>query len=123
MHVESTIFISERNKARVYLWSAIQQPVLIKQLCGLPYNQWNFICFSFFFLKRNISIAINWVPNEVSSTLARRYLRRGLSVKYMLDDHVVEYIRQQKLYAVNAMLVHQFYVAKGEFCDFVFDRC
>lgn len=54
-------------------------------------------------VKRNISIAINWVPNEVSSTLARRYLRRGLSVKYMLDDHVVEYIRQQKLYAVDTM--------------------
>lgn len=52
--------------------------------------------------KKNIDIVTNWVPNEVSSTLARRYLRRGLSVKYMLDDHVVEYIRQQKLFNVDA---------------------
>lgn len=51
--------------------------------------------------KKNIDIVTNWVPNEVSSTLARRYLRRGLSVKYMLDDNVVEYIRQQKLYGVE----------------------
>lgn len=48
--------------------------------------------------KKNIDIVTNWVPNEVSSTLARRYLRRGLSVKYMLDDNVVEFIRLQKLY-------------------------
>lgn len=51
--------------------------------------------------KNRIDIVTNWVPNEVSSTLARRYLRRGLSVKYMLDDNVVEYIRNQKLFGVD----------------------
>ncbi|XP_031616618.1 nicotinamide/nicotinic acid mononucleotide adenylyltransferase 3 isoform X2 [Contarinia nasturtii] len=52
--------------------------------------------------KKKIDIVTNWVPNEVSSTLARRYLRRGLSVKYMLDDNVVEYLRQQKLYGADS---------------------
>lgn len=52
--------------------------------------------------KKKIDIVTNWVPNEVSSTLARRHLRRGLSVKYMLDDYVVEYIRQQRLYAQDS---------------------
>lgn len=42
------------------------------------------------------------MPNEVSSTLARRFLRRGLSVKYMLDDNVVKYIQQHKLYGVGS---------------------
>lgn len=52
--------------------------------------------------KKKIDIVTNWVPNEISSTLARRHLRRGLSVKYMLDDNVVEYIRQQKMYGVDS---------------------
>ncbi|XP_055313314.1 nicotinamide/nicotinic acid mononucleotide adenylyltransferase 3-like isoform X2 [Sitodiplosis mosellana] len=52
--------------------------------------------------KHRIDIITNWVPNEVSSTLARRYLRRGLSVKYMLDDNVVEYIRHKKLFGVDS---------------------
>lgn len=52
--------------------------------------------------KKKINIVTNWVPNEVSSTLARRQLRRGLSVKYMLDDYVVEYIRQHRLYAQDS---------------------
>lgn len=53
--------------------------------------------------KTKIDVVTNWVPNEVSSTLARRYLRRGLSVKYMLDDNVVEYIRHQKLYGSDSL--------------------
>lgn len=55
--------------------------------------------------KTKIDVVTNWVPNEVSSTLARRYLRRGLSVKYMLDDNVVEYIRHQKLYGSDSLWV------------------
>uniref|UniRef100_U5ETA0 Nicotinamide-nucleotide adenylyltransferase n=1 Tax=Corethrella appendiculata TaxID=1370023 RepID=U5ETA0_9DIPT len=51
--------------------------------------------------KKNITIVTNWVPNEISSTLARRFLSRGLSVKYLLDDAVVEYIRKKGLYGTN----------------------
>lgn len=52
--------------------------------------------------KKKIDIITNWIPNDVSSTLARRFLRRGLNLKYVLDDYVVEYIRQQKLYAMGS---------------------
>lgn len=55
-----------------------------------------FVCF-----QKNIKIVTNWVPNEVSSTMARRHLSRGLSVKYMLDDIVVDYIRQNGLYGAS----------------------
>lgn len=48
--------------------------------------------------KWNIDVVTNCVPNEISSTLARRHLRCGLSVKYLLDDCVIEYIRQHRLY-------------------------
>lgn len=49
-------------------------------------------------LKRHITIVTNWVPNEVSSSLSRRLLGRGASVKYLMDDAVIEYIRQHGLY-------------------------
>lgn len=52
--------------------------------------------------KKKIDIITNWIPNDVSSTLARRFLRRGWNLKYVLDDYVVEYIRQQKLYAAGS---------------------
>lgn len=55
----------------------------------------------FFCFQKNITIVTNWVPNEVSSTMARRHLSRGLSVKYMLDDVVVDYIRQNGLYGAS----------------------
>lgn len=54
--------------------------------------------------KHRIDVITNWVSNEMSSTMARRYLRRGLSVKYMLDDNVTQYIRQHKLFGAANVL-------------------
>ncbi|XP_058826277.1 nicotinamide/nicotinic acid mononucleotide adenylyltransferase 3 isoform X2 [Topomyia yanbarensis] len=48
--------------------------------------------------RKNITIVTNWVTNDVSSTLVRRLLSRGMSIKYLLDDYVMEYIKQQGLY-------------------------
>lgn len=48
--------------------------------------------------RRNIHIVTNWIANDVSSTLARRFISRGLSVKYLLDDAVIEYINKTSLY-------------------------
>lgn len=52
--------------------------------------------------KKNIEIVTNWMSNEVSSTLVRRHLRRGQSVKYMLDDCVIEYIERHRLYTLDS---------------------
>lgn len=51
--------------------------------------------------RRNITIVTNWVTNDVSSTLVRRLLSRGQSVKYLLDDYITEYIRKHLLYGTN----------------------
>ncbi|XP_058058060.1 uncharacterized protein LOC131209091 isoform X1 [Anopheles bellator] len=51
--------------------------------------------------RRNITIVTNWVTNDVSSTLIRRLLSRGLSVKYLLDEHVTEYIKKFGLFGCN----------------------
>lgn len=48
--------------------------------------------------KRNITIVTNWIPNEVSSTLVRKFIKRELSVKYLIDDDVIEYIHKHGLY-------------------------
>lgn len=52
--------------------------------------------------QRNISIVTEWIPNEVSSTMVRRLLNRGKSVKYILNDNLIEYIKKNNLYGVNS---------------------
>ncbi|EDW24910.1 GL24404 [Drosophila persimilis] len=52
--------------------------------------------------QRNITLITNWVANEVSSTLVRRLLSRGQSVKYLIDDLVLEYIKRQRLFNVKS---------------------
>lgn len=49
----------------------------------------------------NITVVTNWVANDVSSTLARRFISRGRSVKYLLDDAVIDYINKHQLYRGN----------------------
>lgn len=49
-------------------------------------------------MQRHITIVTNWVANEVSSSIARRLIGRSLSVKYLLDDSVIDYIQQHELY-------------------------
>ncbi|KAG8197399.1 hypothetical protein JTE90_013519 [Oedothorax gibbosus] len=52
--------------------------------------------------KNNIHIVTEWITNEISSTSIRRALRRGNSVKYLLPDPVLQYIKEEGLYASNA---------------------
>ncbi|XP_037913434.1 nicotinamide/nicotinic acid mononucleotide adenylyltransferase 1 isoform X2 [Hermetia illucens] len=54
--------------------------------------------------RKHIQIVTNWVPNEVSSTLIRRLLGRGQSVKYLIDDLVIDYVLKNGLYNSNAPL-------------------
>jgi nicotinamide mononucleotide adenylyltransferase len=39
-----------------------------------------------------------WIPNDISSTLVRLGISRGLSIKYLLPNAVVDYIREKGLY-------------------------
>ncbi|XP_072306259.1 nicotinamide/nicotinic acid mononucleotide adenylyltransferase 1 [Eucyclogobius newberryi] len=49
--------------------------------------------------RNNIHIVQEWVTNEISATHVRRALRRGRSVRYLLPDKVLNYIRQHQLYS------------------------
>ncbi|XP_011177822.3 nicotinamide/nicotinic acid mononucleotide adenylyltransferase 1-like [Zeugodacus cucurbitae] len=48
--------------------------------------------------SRNIELVTNWSTNNMSSTYIRRLLKRDKSVKYLIDDDVIEYIRKYNLY-------------------------
>lgn len=52
-------------------------------------------------LQNSIHIVTEWISNEVSSTQIRRALRRGNSVKYLIQDSVLQYIKDNELYTSN----------------------
>ncbi|KAJ8270196.1 hypothetical protein GJAV_G00111460 [Gymnothorax javanicus] len=52
--------------------------------------------------RENIFLVREWISNDISATEVRRALRRGLSVKYLLPDTVIEYIHQHSLYTLES---------------------
>ena len=47
----------------------------------------------------NIDIVPEWITNEISSTKIRRALRRNESVKYLVQEPVIDYIKDRGLYS------------------------
>ncbi|KAL8264250.1 hypothetical protein R6Q59_022380 [Mikania micrantha] len=52
--------------------------------------------------KSNIEVVNEIVPNRISSTIVRDCISRGLSVKYLTSDEVIEYVKQNQLYMNTA---------------------
>jgi nicotinamide mononucleotide adenylyltransferase len=50
----------------------------------------------------NIFLVPQLIQNDVSSTKVRLFLRRGLSVRYLLPAPVIDYIEEHDLYADDA---------------------
>ncbi|KAJ6589872.1 hypothetical protein DFH09DRAFT_1140321 [Mycena vulgaris] len=48
--------------------------------------------------QHNIHLISQLIQNDVSSTKVRLFIRRGLSVRYLLPSNVVDYIEQNGLY-------------------------
>lgn len=48
--------------------------------------------------EENLLLVTEWIPNEISSTRIREAVEKGESVKYLLQDPVIEYIRIRRLY-------------------------
>lgn len=53
--------------------------------------------------KSNIKIVDELVPNQISSTRVRDCILRGLSIKYLTADDVIDYITKHHLYANSAI--------------------
>ncbi|KAI0258765.1 Nucleotidylyl transferase [Gloeopeniophorella convolvens] len=52
--------------------------------------------------RHNIHLVPQLIQNDVSSTKVRLFLRRGLSVRYLLPMPVVDYIEEHNLYTEDA---------------------
>lgn len=48
--------------------------------------------------RQNIYMVREWIQNEISATSIRRALLKGESVKYLLPDSVISYIKQHNIY-------------------------
>ncbi|XP_075696697.1 nicotinamide/nicotinic acid mononucleotide adenylyltransferase 1 [Rhinoderma darwinii] len=48
--------------------------------------------------RDNIHLVEEWITNDISSTKVRRALRRGMSVRYLVPDPVLDYIKNHDLY-------------------------
>ncbi|XP_065883369.1 hexokinase-2-like isoform X2 [Dysidea avara] len=72
----------------------------------IGYNPQRFIYKSPILLRHqnNIEIVTEWIANAVSSTKIRRSLARGQSIKYLVPDPVVDYIKSNPtLYSLNPL--------------------
>lgn len=49
--------------------------------------------------KGNIIVVDDLVPNQISSTRVRECISRQLSVKYLMEDRVIDYIKRHQLYS------------------------
>lgn len=50
-------------------------------------------------LKNNIKIVDDLIPNQISSSRVRECISKGLSVKYLIPENVINYIKQHRLYS------------------------
>nr|XP_028586865.1 nicotinamide/nicotinic acid mononucleotide adenylyltransferase 3 isoform X2 [Podarcis muralis] len=48
--------------------------------------------------QHNIHLVREWIHNEISATNIRHALRKGQSVKYLVPDSVISYIKQHNIY-------------------------
>lgn len=48
--------------------------------------------------RRNVLVIKQLIYNDISSTKVRLFVRRGMSVQYLLPNSVIRYIQQHKLY-------------------------
>ncbi|XP_014644684.1 PREDICTED: nicotinamide/nicotinic acid mononucleotide adenylyltransferase 3 isoform X2 [Ceratotherium simum simum] len=52
--------------------------------------------------RHNVHLAREPVQNEISATYIRRALSQGQSVKYLLPDAVIDYIKEHNLYTKDS---------------------
>ncbi|XP_073459634.1 nicotinamide/nicotinic acid mononucleotide adenylyltransferase 1-like [Aquarana catesbeiana] len=49
--------------------------------------------------RHNIHLVEEWITHDISSTKIRQALRRGLSIRYLVPDPVLDYIKDHDLYS------------------------
>ncbi|KAL3232607.1 Nicotinamide/nicotinic acid mononucleotide adenylyltransferase 1 [Nakaseomyces bracarensis] len=57
--------------------------------------------------RRNVLVIKQLIYNDISSTKVRLFIRRGMSVQYLLPNSVIRYIQEHKLYINQSEPVKQ----------------
>ncbi|ANZ73436.1 BA75_00887T0 [Komagataella pastoris] len=57
--------------------------------------------------RKNILVITQLIYNDISSTKVRLFIRRGMSVQYLLPNSVIRYIQEHKLYVNDTEPVKQ----------------
>ncbi|KAJ3319120.1 hypothetical protein HDV06_006679 [Boothiomyces sp. JEL0866] len=52
---------------------------------------------------KNVWVVKQYIHNDISSTKIRLFIRRGMSIRYLLPDPVVDYIHQNGLYRADVV--------------------
>lgn len=48
--------------------------------------------------RKNVFVVKQYIHNDISSTKIRLFVRRGMSIRFLLPDAVIEYLNANKLY-------------------------
>lgn len=64
--------------------------------------------------RRNVLVIKQLIYNDISSTKIRLFIRRGMSVQYLLPNSVIRYIQEHKLYINETEPVKQVMADKAE---------
>lgn len=64
--------------------------------------------------RRNVLVIKQLIYNDISSTKIRLFIRRGMSVQYLLPNSVIRYIQEHKLYINDTEPVKQVMNDKGD---------
>lgn len=64
--------------------------------------------------RRNVLLIKQLIYNDISSTKIRLFIRRGMSVQYLLPNSVINYIQRHKLYVNDTEPVKQVLNDKAE---------
>lgn len=57
--------------------------------------------------RRNVLVITQLIYNDISSTKIRLFLRRGMSIQYLLPNSVIRYIQEHRLYVNSSEPVKQ----------------
>lgn len=64
--------------------------------------------------RRNVLVIKQLIYNDISSTKIRLFIRRGMSVQYLLPNSVIRYIQEHRLYIDETEPVKQVLNDKGD---------
>ncbi|KAJ3316164.1 hypothetical protein HDU76_002031 [Blyttiomyces sp. JEL0837] len=68
--------------------------------------------------RKKVHVIKQLIHNDISSTKIRLFIKRNMSIKYLLPDAVVEYIKRKRLYIIDEPRTAAQELEMGELLDY-----